>query len=241
MSRHQGINIQDAIAILAARPKHDVEDQVKHDKTMCDTLKTMGQQIDLFPPQQDVKLEATAEAMQGISNEIKQTAISQEEQLRKGLEGLNIEEQLASLYEVQRARVSTYQSFDRSLEQILKTGNLSEYPVACSNATASFAILSNTVNIIKEILEKNFGRNDLRRLIEQLQQREKEKLNLTAELQLERIREKNSSHSGDDHIGKFLNQGIIDLHNKLSSCIDEINEILDELKYATVEETVESR
>jgi len=141
--------------------------------------------------------------------------------LRKGLEGLNIEEQLASLYEVQRARVSTYQSFDRSLEQILKTGNLSEYPVACSNATASFAILSSTVNIIKEILEKNFGRNDLRRLIEQLQQREKEKLNLT--------------------IGKFLNQGIIDLHNKLSSCIDEINEILDELKYATVEETVESR
>jgi ABC-type uncharacterized transport system involved in gliding motility auxiliary subunit len=161
--------------------------------------------------------------------------------LRKGLEGLNIEEQLASLYEVQRARVSTYQSFDRSLEQILKTGNLSEYPVACSNATASFAILSNTVNIIKEILEKNFGRNDLRRLIEQLQQREKEKLNLTAALHLERIREKNSSYSGDDHIGKFLNQGIIDLHNKLSSCIDEINEILDELKYATVEETVESR
>jgi hypothetical protein len=60
-------------------------------------------------------------------------------------------------------------------------------------------------------------------------------------LHLERIREKNSSHSVDDHIGKFLNQGIIDLHNKISSCIDEINEILDELKYATVEETVESR
>ena len=33
---------------------------------MCDTLKTMGQQIDLFPPQQDVKLEATAEAMQSM-------------------------------------------------------------------------------------------------------------------------------------------------------------------------------
>jgi len=37
----------------------------------------MGQQIDLFPPQQDVNLEATAEAMQGISNKVKQTAISQ--------------------------------------------------------------------------------------------------------------------------------------------------------------------
>jgi len=77
MSRHQGINIRDAIAILAARPKHDEEGQVKYDKTMCDTLKTMGQQIDLFPPQQDVNLEATAEAMQGISNKVKQTAISQ--------------------------------------------------------------------------------------------------------------------------------------------------------------------
>jgi ABC-type uncharacterized transport system involved in gliding motility auxiliary subunit len=97
------------------------------------------------------------------------------------------------------------------------------------------------VNIIKEILEKNFGRQDLKRLIEQLQQREKEKLNLTAALHLERLRENNSSHSGDDHVGKFLSQGIIDLRKKLSSCIDEINEILDELKYATVEETDESR
>lgn len=241
MSRDRGINIQDAIAILAARSKNGEEDHSKHDKAMCDTLKTMGQQIDLFQSQQDVKLDATAIKMQEIFSEIKRTAISREGELRKGLEGLNIEEQLASLYEVQRARVSTYRSFDRSLELILNTGNLSEYPLACSNATASFSILSNTVNIIKEILEKNFGRQDLRRLIEQLQHREKEKLNLTAALHLERIRENYSSYSGDDHVGKFLSQGIIDLRKKLSSCIDEINEILDELKYATVEETDESR
>lgn len=233
----QPIDIRDAMAILAARPKNEEADHIKNDKTLCDTLKSMGQQINLFPTVHEDHLEAKAEELNKIANEIKQTAYSRERELRKGLEVLNTEALIASLYEAQRGRVSTYRDFDRSLEQVLSTGNLSEYPIACSNATASFAILSNTVNLIKGVLDKNFGRNDLKRLIEQLQEREKEKLNMTAALHLERIREKNSSrYDGDDYVGKFLSQGVIDLQKKLSTCVDEINDILEEVKYATSEE-----
>ena len=76
------------------------------------------------------------------------------------------------------------------------------------------------------------------RLICDLQSSEREKLNVTAALHLERIREKNETGegSGDDRIHNLLRDGVASLRDQVTDLIERINDALEELRYAMAEE-----
>ena len=81
-------------------------------------------------------------------------------------------------------------SFTRGLEYVLDTGNVEYYPLVCADVTATFTVLSSTINAIRSdlLLRKLQSANEIVELINHLQRSEQTKLQLTAALHLERIR-----------------------------------------------------
>jgi hypothetical protein len=161
------------------------------------------------------------------------------------LQTMSVRELLRCVLESQQQRVATYKAYDIGLEQVLQTGNMSHYPAVVAEATASFAVLSDTIRAVVVVLEgddeqQHHRRPDLSKLIERLQQDEQEKLNLTAALHLEKIRESGSrmatTSEGDERITGLLQQGVRSLQVEVGSCIERINETLEELRFALQEE-----
>jgi len=115
---------------------------------------------------------------------------------------------------------------------------MTEYPNICARATASFSVLSDTVNTIASIFTETHKRPDLVKLLAQLQKDEREKLNLTAALHLERIRARNVEvqANGDERTAQLLHDGVASLTRKLATCIDSINETLEEIRYTLADE-----
>jgi hypothetical protein len=119
---------------------------------------------------------------------------------------------------------------------------MTSYPDTCAKATASFSVLSETIKRIQSILTENKKRDELAKLLKDLQAHEKEKLHLTAACHLERIRECN--HNGassedaaaDPQIGRLLKEGVQSLQQKIGACIEDVNEALEEVRCAMLEE-----
>ena len=115
----------------------------------------------------------------------------------------------------------------------MKTGNINNYPLICAKATASFAVLSHTIKVISDILAKTHHRKDLSGFLTTLQEYECEKLNVTAALHLEQLRahdEANIQANGDHRITALLHEGISSMNQAVNTCIEKINEVLDELR-----------
>ena len=121
---------------------------------------------------------------------------------------------------------------------MLQTGNMTEYPNICVRATASFSVLSETINAIASVLKETHKRPKLVKFLSKLQKEEQTKLNLTAALHLERIRELNIDRNADggERTTLLLQDGVTSLRGKLATCIDSINETLEEIRYALADE-----
>ena len=129
----------------------------------------------------------------------------------------------------------------RGISTILVSGNITNYPTLCAKVTASFSVLSDTINAVKSTLEEQpKKRTDITSVITQLQKSEGEKLNLTAALHLEKLRLRNSQlelgegseafSSLDERTIKLLKDGIQSLERKISTAVEKINEDLEELR-----------
>ena len=129
----------------------------------------------------------------------------------------------------------------RGISTILVSGNITNYPTLCAKVTASFSVLSDTINAVKSTLEEQpKKRTDITSVITQLQKSEGEKLNLTAALHLEKLRLRNSQlelgegskafSSSDERTIKLLKDGIQSLERKISTAVKKINEDLEELR-----------
>jgi hypothetical protein len=113
---------------------------------------------------------------------------------------------------------------------------MTNYPYVCAAATSSFSVCSDTINIIQTVLkEPSRNRPDLQQLIATLQTHEKEKLSLTAALHLDRIRE-SQQVGGDERILTLITQAVASLRTKIEACVEQINDVLEEIRYAMVEE-----
>jgi hypothetical protein len=128
---------------------------------------------------------------------------------------------------------------DRGLDQILETQNMSHYPHLCSEATASFSVLSDTIKALHNMLMEREEIESASQ-VGQLQKAEMEKLNLTAALHLERIREQ--AHDWEEErdgncssIGKLLRESVQSLQSKISTCVETINESIDEIRATMIE------
>jgi len=134
----------------------------------------------------------------------------------------------------------------RGMSTILASGNMTNYPTLCAKVTASFSVLSDTINAVKSSLDQQHKRRDITEFITQLQKSEGEKLNLTAALHLERLRLRNSqlemmspsegSIGYDDRTVKLLKNGIQSLEQNISGVVESINEVLEELRCIAADE-----
>ena len=169
-------------------------------------------------------------------------------EIRARLDGLPVPELLKAAMSAQSERTLAYKTYDQGLETVLSTGNITAYPGVVAAATASFAVLSNTINAIRTTLAEKHSRQDLDKLLGDLQRHEKEKLSTTAAWHLERIREKNeaaivndngASVSADTRVHSMLQEGVVTLRSKIDELVEAINETLEEIRYATLEEEEE--
>jgi hypothetical protein len=120
---------------------------------------------------------------------------------------------------------------------------MTKYPAVCAEVTASFSVLSETIKAVQKTLTDKHDRKDLNLLISRLQRGEKEKLNLTAALHLERIRKQNQQQLDEQSMGtadlrilSLLQQGVSSLKQKIAAEVGEINEVLEELHFYFMEE-----
>ena len=142
--------------------------------------------------------------------------------------------------------LSSFINLCRGLSTILASGNITTYPPLCAKVTASFSVLSDTINAVKSTLEKVHGRKNIATVISQLQKSEGEKLNLTAALHLERLRLRNlqldvgeggrGGGGSDDRTVRLLKDGIQTLEQKISGVVEAINEVLEELRCIAADE-----
>ena len=126
------------------------------------------------------------------------------------------------------------------LSTILISRDITDYPALCAKVTASFSVLSDTINAAKSSLLEQHKRKDISAVVEQLQKHECEKLNFTAALHLERLRLNNSElgvgNDADERAAKLLRESIQTLEGKISLTVQSINESIDELRCIAVDE-----
>jgi hypothetical protein len=205
----------------------------------------MGQMIDLNTltnqSADNVSGETENEsAMNYLSpKEVEEERVQRRSELRKKLQSMSTKALLQTVLEAQETRVATYRKYDRGLDQILETQNMSHYPHICSEATASFSVLSDTIKALHNMLMEREEIESASQ-VGQLQKAEMEKLNLTAALHLERIREQ--AHGWEEErdgncssIGKLLRESVQSLQSKISTCVETINESIDEIRATMIE------
>jgi DNA repair REX1-B len=160
-------------------------------------------------------------------------------------------------------RIENYSTFSRksigqcrALEHILATGNVQYYPPVCANVTATFSVLSSTINAIRSNLEQLESQPNIREiqdLLTRLQRSEQSKLQLTAALHLERMRsvaevQKQQAKVNQtvdrafdivvdnrETVAELLNESILLLRKKITLVIGEINDVLEDLRYSIPE------
>lgn len=121
---------------------------------------------------------------------------------------------------------------------MLVSGNITSYPALCAKATATFSVLSDTINSIRSCLQAQHGRTDAARAVGQLQKKEGEKLNLTAAVHLERLRLRNAQveDGEDERTAALLREGIETLGGKVANVVEEINDCIEELRCIAADE-----
>ena len=198
------------------------------------------------PPPTEDAISAAAEAdpdAQEKRKALEEQRKKNEAELRAKLDNMSVSQLLKAAMSAQSERTLTYKTYDGGLDTVLSTGNITAYPGVVAAATASFAVLSDTINAIRKTLLEKHNRKDLDRLLGDLQRHEKEKLSTTAAWHLERIREKNeaalvngASASADTRVHNMLQEGVSTLRSKIEELVEAINETLEELRYAALEE-----
>jgi hypothetical protein len=271
-----GIDIRQALEILSERTPHSHAHKENHGHTekgvaCCHSgdgtqdipadMKAMGQTIDLFAASGRAKIETQepnpSKSIEDIQEEQKQKAAQHHAALVESLKEMTkTSDLLRTILTSQEDRVQTYRRYDIALQKVLQSGNFTAYPPACATATASFAMLSETIRAVKDEMEtrRNTSANMRRYMdwIQQLQSLEKEKLQLTAALHLEKIRERNQredirqkssetddANGGEQRVLHLLQEGIAGLEGKITMGMENINDVLEDFRCALLEEVEE--
>ncbi|XP_048353585.1 required for excision 1-B domain-containing protein [Sphaerodactylus townsendi] len=135
-------------------------------------------------------------------------------------------------YSLQSERVEAYRLFEEGHRAYLRSSpsyDFIRYRQLVHEITQAFSGISQEILQIKGQLEGPHGRADLAQHLRRLQEKEKEKLELTAELQL--AKQNAQDHPGTD----ACEQEVRELKQKLIQTIEAISEILQDFKYDSEE------
>eukprot|EP00574_Skeletonema_japonicum_P014175 CAMPEP_0201732624 /NCGR_PEP_ID=MMETSP0593-20130828/29323_1 /ASSEMBLY_ACC=CAM_ASM_000672 /TAXON_ID=267983 /ORGANISM="Skeletonema japonicum, Strain CCMP2506" /LENGTH=263 /DNA_ID=CAMNT_0048225611 /DNA_START=46 /DNA_END=837 /DNA_ORIENTATION=- len=253
----KGIAIQEALSILSDRAK--TGEHISNSKSVPDELKGRGQTIDISEELEfknpanfsacecatgaadNDDSENSGDSVQDARHEaMKQARIERGEEIKSKVRSMSISDLLGMIFGAQQERVSTYKIYEDGLSTILLSRDITDYPALCAKVTASFSVLSDTINAAKSSLLEQHKRKDISTVVEQLQKHECDKLNFTAALHLERLRLNNSElgvgNDADERAAKLLKESIQTLKGKISLTVQSINESIDELRCIAVDE-----
>jgi len=193
--------------------------------------------------QQDVN--ESEEGVTLIESPVQEEALSTDELSplnQKKLEDMTRVELLKSCLSIQQQRVRAFAEFDRVLEEnIIQQGNLDGYPDLCRRTTRRFSQLSSIVRAVEEALKSNHRDIALANMVRRLQEKEKEKLLMTAALHLEVLRKKQadlsilSTEEEDkktelEREAALLVEGAASYRTRLGALVGAINEVIEELR-----------
>ncbi|CAF2473937.1 unnamed protein product [Rotaria sp. Silwood2] len=132
-----------------------------------------------------------------------------------------INDLLPTLFRLQSQRCLTYQRLHDAQLIFLNTHNFPAFQNFVSDITVIFRRISEDILLIKKRFENN---KSIFKHVEQLQDYEQQKLQLTNDLFVAKIEKKNEQFE--------------EINRKLIKLIDNINEILEELRYDQEEFTL---
>ncbi|XP_031556179.1 uncharacterized protein LOC116292960 [Actinia tenebrosa] len=139
---------------------------------------------------------------------------------------VNLKQLLKQFFSLQEERVKTYKIFDVGFKLYICDSSDYDFPKYrqhVDNVTKKFISISQEVRNIEAKLKEN-GKPKLGNIIRGIQMNEKEKLDLTAKLQ---ITEKDRvEHPEEDYSEESTS-----LKSSLQKVIESINDLLEELKY----------
>ncbi|XP_066492431.1 required for excision 1-B domain-containing protein [Tiliqua scincoides] len=137
-------------------------------------------------------------------------------------------------YALQSERVEAYRLFEEGHQAYLRSGpnyDFVRYRQLVHEITLAFNGISQEILQIKSQLEGPCERGDLAQHLGRIQEKEKEKLEQTAQLQL-------AKQNAQDHPGvEAHEQEVRQLKHKLIQTIEAISEILQDFKYDSEEST----
>ncbi|XP_032567603.1 required for excision 1-B domain-containing protein [Chiroxiphia lanceolata] len=150
----------------------------------------------------------------------------------RAMTGEAVQALLQRLQVLQGERVETYRLFEEGHQAYLSSAPHYDFPryrQLVHEVTVAFSGISREVLGIAGRLRDELGRPDLAQHLARLQEREQEKLQLTAQLQLAR------QQAQDQPEVDVHQQEVQELKHKLIKTIEAISEILQDLKYDSEE------
>ncbi|XP_072018976.1 required for excision 1-B domain-containing protein-like [Amphiura filiformis] len=135
---------------------------------------------------------------------------------------------LKEFYALQEERVKVYQDLDKGHADYLQTApnyNFVAYRQVVHNCTEEFNRISNRIIEIEKVFKDELGKSNLAGFIRNVQDGEKEKLELTADLQLAKQKVIDEP-SSEEHPAELA-----DIKQRMSTVVDKITSYLDDLKY----------
>ncbi|XP_058019465.1 required for excision 1-B domain-containing protein isoform X2 [Ahaetulla prasina] len=146
--------------------------------------------------------------------------------------GMDVQSSVRRFYALQTERVEAYHLLEEGHQAYLRSGpdyDFLRYRQLVHEITLAFNGISQEILQIKENLEGLHGRRDLAEHLGRIQEKEQEKLELTAQLQL-------AKQNVQDQPGVEAHaQEVRELKHKLIQTIEAISEILQDFKYDSEE------
>ncbi|XP_043577468.1 required for excision 1-B domain-containing protein [Chiloscyllium plagiosum] len=149
---------------------------------------------------------------------------------RMSANGLNT--LVRTLYALQEERVEAYRLFDLGHQAYLRSApnyDFIKYRQLVHEITQAFNRISKEVIQLKDRFHEEYDRPDLSEHIARVQEREREKLELTARLQL--AKQNMLDHPGNETYQEEARE----LKQRIRKTIEAINEILQDFKYDSEE------
>merc|ERR1712166_794500 len=162
-------------------------------------------------------------------------------ELAAELETLDVCELLLRFKGVQEGRVAVYRQFENGFQQLLDNQNLEEYQEHCAATTREFGGISMEIRAVESRLREISSEEGSLQLtaaehIRTLQLHEKEKLQLTAAMQIARQRRASAmllEETNEENMAQFeglVEREITDMESRLTSTLEAINEELQNIQ-----------
>ena len=152
------------------------------------------------------------------------------EEIDGEIEDMSCTDLLNLVTTLQAERVQTYRDFDDTLKKLIDSKRATEYPGLCSEMTTRFSVVSKYIIKAKDTLRTKFAREDLAKLVESLQEKEKEKLTSVAAMHLDILKKHVPAMAGQLSQGAYTHMDGGDYTSKKIQLLQEaISEDLEAL------------